>query len=219
MHAPNFELPGLGRLARHALPHLVEATFIPLVLFYTGMWALGIHGALGFALAWNYGALLRRVVTGRRVPGVLLLGTLTLTARTVIAVASGSVFLYFLQPTLGTIAVGATFLRSVPAGRPLAQRLAADFCPLPDELVGHPRTRAFFARISLLWAFVNLGNAAVTLWLLFSQSVTVYVVSTKLISLAFTASAIAISIAWFRRSVLGHTTEVPALLPAPSLAA
>jgi hypothetical protein len=215
VHAPTFELPGLRRLASHALPHLVEATIVPLVLFYGAMWSVGMRAALGVALAWNYGAVLRRVLTGRRVPGILVIGALTMTARTVIALASGSVFLYFLQPTLGTIAVAAAFLVSVPAGRPLAERLAADFCPLPEQLVQHPMTRTFFARISVLWAFVNLANATVTLWLLFSQSVSVYLVTTKLLSLMFTTTAIAVSVAWFRRSVLGPSVTGPSAIGRP----
>src|SRR4051812_48593050 len=103
MEPITFQIPSLRALARHALPHLAEATIVPLVLFYLSMWLLGIWGALGVGLLWSYGAILRRVVTGRRVPGILVLGALAMTARTLIAVASGSVFIYFLQPTLGTV--------------------------------------------------------------------------------------------------------------------
>ena len=45
-----------------------------------------------------------------------------LTVRTVIANASGSVFIYLLQLTLDESAVAGAFLLSVPAGRPLAER-------------------------------------------------------------------------------------------------
>src|SRR5690606_36304461 len=110
----------------------------------------------------------------RPVPGLLVLGAAGLTARTVVALVSGSVFVYFLQPTLTTVAVAAVFLLSVPAGRPIAERLAADFCPLPDTFTGSPPVRRFFARITVLWAFVQLANAAFSVWLLLTQPVTTY---------------------------------------------
>ena len=201
LHAPHVELPGLRRIARHAGPRLVEATVVPLVLFYLGMATVGVFGALVVALAWSYAALLRRLLRGERLPGVLLLGTIGLTLRTAISFASGSVFLYFLQPTIGTVAVAAAFLLSVPAGRPLAERLAADLCPLPPEVVAHPRVRTFFARVSLLWALVYLVNAAVTLWLLLNQPLGVYLVATKVMSLVLSGTALAVSVHWFRRTV------------------
>jgi hypothetical protein len=203
-----FEIPHLRVLARHALPHLFEATLVPLAIFYAALWVLGVWGALGAALVWSYGAVLRRAVTGRRIPGVLAIGAMLLTIRTVIAVASGSVFIYFLQPTLGTVAVAGAFLLSVPAGRPLAERLAADFVPISPDLLARPFMRRFFVRISLLWALVQLTNAAVTIWLLLSQPVATYVVAKTFVSLAATAAAIAVSTLWFTRAMRGHGISV-----------
>lgn len=205
---PTFEIPHFRVLTRHALPHIVEATLVPLAVFYAAMWTLGVWGALAAALVWSYGALLRRALRGRRIPGILAIGTMLLTVRTVIAAASGSVFIYFLQPTLGTVAVAGAFLLSVPAGRPLAERLAADFVPIAPDLLARPYMRRFFVRISLLWAFVNLANAAVTVWLLVSQPLATYVLAKSVVSLAATGTAIVVSTLWFRRSMRGHGIRV-----------
>jgi hypothetical protein len=44
---PVFEIPHPRALTRHALPHIVEATLVPLAVFYLAvMWALGMWGAL-----------------------------------------------------------------------------------------------------------------------------------------------------------------------------
>jgi hypothetical protein len=83
-----FEIPRLGALARHAVPHVIEATLIPLGLFYLSLWRYGTEGAIFTAVAWGYLAVLRRLVLRQRVPGILLLSTLGLTARTVIALAA-----------------------------------------------------------------------------------------------------------------------------------
>ena len=210
VQAVPFEVPRLRALARHSLPHLIEATFAPLALFYLCLWAIGVWGALGVALAWSYGALLRRLVTRQRVPGILVLGVLALTVRTAIAMASGSVFVYFLQPTIGTVAVALLFLASVRAGRPLAERLAADFCPLPTAFSSQPRVRRLFSNISLLWAFINLANAAVTIWLLVSQPLPVFLLARTLVSLTFTGAAIAVSTLYFKRSMRRHGMLVTA---------
>lgn len=201
MRPVSFEIPRLRVVARHALPHVIEATLVPLALFYAAMWATGVWGALGAALAWSYGAIGWRLATGRRVPGVLLLGAAGLTARTLIAMASGSVFVYFLQPSLGTVVVAGIFLMSVPAGRPLAQKLAADFCPIPDAFAVQPKVRSFFARVSVLWGFVFLVNAGMTIWLLVSQSLGVYLLVKTVASAALTCGAIAFSTWWFTRSM------------------
>ncbi len=204
MHARELELPRLLALARHAVPHVVEGTLVPVALFYLVLKAVGATGALAVALAWSYGALATRLVFRRRLPGLLVLGTLTLTARTVAALATGSVFVYFLQPTLATVGLASAFLLSLPAGQPLAERLAADFLPLPAGVLRHPAMRRFFQRVTLLWAFVLLANAGLTLWLLVSQPLATFVLARAGVSVGFTATGVALSLVWFRRSVRLH---------------
>ena len=194
-------IPRLTALARHATPHLFEATLIPLALFYGGLRLLGLWGALLAALIWSYSSLLRRLVTRRRVPGLLMLGIVGLTARTAMALATGSAFLYFLQPTVGTVLVATVFLGSALLRRPLAQQLASDFMPLPETLLSHDRMRRFFQRISLLWAAVFLVNAGISLWLLVSQSLATFLWTRTVASVTLTCLAIAISTHYFHRCV------------------
>lgn len=200
----HFEIPKMRTLARHAIPNVVEGTIIPVCVFLLTLHFLGVWGAVAAGLVWAYGNILRRVVTGRRVPGILILGALTLTARSFLAASTGSTFVYFLQPTLGTALVASAFLLSVPLGRPLAQRLAADFCPIPADVLADHRVRRFFLRISLLWAFTQFANAGITIWLLLSQSVGTYVIAKTLLSMSLTGGAIAVSALYFRRSMTRH---------------
>jgi len=205
------EIPQLRTVARHAFPHLVEATIVPLILFYTFLWTAGVWGALVAALVWSYAAVLRRVITGQRIPGILVLGTLGITARTVMAFATGSVFVYFLQPTLTTIAIAAAFLLSVPAGRPLAERLAKDFVPLDPEVLGLPAVQRVFIRITLLWAFVNLANAAVSITLLMSQDVGTFVAAKTIGGMVLVAMAVGTSTIWFKQALRNHNISVVAV--------
>lgn len=214
-HAP-LQLPRLPTLARRAVPNLVESTLIPVALFYLVLWLVGVWGALAGALLWSYGALLRRAVLGRRIPGLLVLGALALTVRTIVALSTGSVFVYFLQPTLGTVSAAGAFLVSVPAGRPLAERLAADFVPLPPGLIGHPVVRRLFLRITLLWAFVLMANAALALWLLVTQPLAVFLLAKTLGSAALTGGAVTLSTLWFLRSMRRHGLLDPPQRAAPA---
>ncbi len=202
--AHTFEIPRLRELARHALPHLIEATLIPLGIFYLSLWQFGAHVAIWAALAWSGSALLRRIILRKTVPGLLIIGFLGLAARTIIAAASGSIFLYFLQPSLATAVVGGAFLISVPFGRPLAQRLARDFVPFPEGYIKRPAIRKVFVQITIIWALVNLLNAGGTLILLVSQPIATYVAAKTLTTAVVTGAGILVSSWWFRRVVKRH---------------
>jgi hypothetical protein len=202
--AHHFELPRLRELARHALPHLIEATLIPLGIFYLSLWQFGAHVAIWAALAWSGSALLRRIVLRKTIPGLLIIGFLGLAARTLIAAASGSIFVYFLQPSLATAAVGGAFLLSIPFGRPLVQRLARDFVPFPEGYVKRPAIRRVFVQLTVVWALVNLVNAGGTLMLLVSQPLATYVAARTVTTAVVTGTGVLVSSWWFRRAVKRH---------------
>lgn len=225
----HFEIPDLRTLLRHALPRFLEGTLVPLVLFLVFLHVLGVWGAMTAGLGWVYAAIAYRLLRRRSVPGILLIGALTMTTRMIITVASGSVLVYFLQPSLGTALVACAFLLSVPLGRPLAGKLAADFVPLSTEMHANTHVRRFFRQVSLLWAFAQTLNAALTIWLLLTQSIGTFVLASRAVSLTVTVSAIVASTLWFRRSMAknGIVVQLPrwrtpvvlavpaALIPAP----
>ena len=202
------EIPHVFTVARHAIPRIVEGTLVPLGLFLLGLRVIGVWGAMFAGLGFVYSAILVRMVLRRPVPGILAIGALTLTVRTIIALISHSAVVYFLQPSLGTIVLSAAFLLSVPFGRPLAGKLAADFCPLSHEVHGNQHVRDFFRRISLLWAAAQAANAGLTLWLLFSQSLSTFVVFRSVVSFGTTVTAITISTLWFRSHMRRHGIAV-----------
>ncbi len=204
MDSDRFHIPRLTTMARTALPNVIEGTLLPLGLFYAAMWAIGLWGAIIISLAWSWGAVAIRIVRGRRVPGLLMVGAVALTARSLISFLADSVFLYFLQPTLGTVLLAGAFLVSAPAGRPLAEKLAHDFLPMPEWFASHPAIRRFFVRITVLWGGIQLANAGVALWLLLSQPIPVYLAAKTGATTVIMAVAIAGSTVWFRRLVARH---------------
>ncbi|MGH9066907.1 MAG: VC0807 family protein [Acidimicrobiales bacterium] len=197
-------LPSPRALFRHALPHLVESALGPAALFYGMLWLLGLWGALFAALAWAYLALARRLIARQAVPTMLWLASAVLTARTAVSLVTHSGVIYFLQPTATTFLVAFAFLVSAPLGKPLAERLARDLCPLDPDLLARPCVKRFFLRVSLLWAGVLLSNASATLWLLFTASLKVFVLDKTLMSWSITVAAIAVSVVMFRRTLRGE---------------
>lgn len=204
MPTATFQPPSLRALARNAVTPVMEGVLVPLALFYLFMWVVGIWGAISVALIWSWGAVIYRMARGERVSGLLLIAALGMTVRTVLSISTQSVFVYFLQPTLGTVVVAGAFLFSVPAGRPLAARLAEDFLPMPDAFRAHPAVRRYFLRITLLWALVQLANAALGFWLLVSQPVPVFLAAKTAGTLVLTAIAIGVSAFAFFRSMRFH---------------
>jgi hypothetical protein len=218
MDGAPFVLPRLGAMLRYAAPRVIEGSIAPVAVFVIALKFLGVTGAVIAGLGFAYSLIAWRVVTRRKVPALLIIGTVLLTARSALALSTGSVFVYFLQPTLGLTLVAMAFLLSAGTAQPLAGRIARDFCPIPEHVATTGPMRRFFRQITLLWAVAELANAGITLWLLLSQSVGVYVVTRTVVSLGLTGIAIGLSVLWFRRSMSRHVVFAPRRQPAISLA-
>lgn len=195
------ELPPWRDLVRRTARTVVEATLVPMGLFYLFLATVGIRWGMISGLGWFCMAILGRRMSGQRISGLLMLATVLLACRTAIGFVTGSAFIYFLQPTLGTFVVSGLFLISVPMGHPLAERLAHDFCPLPATLTANVHMRRFFLRISLLWAITYLVNGVTMIYLLSTKSLTAYLMLRSVVSLTLTVSAVTLSSLYFFRSL------------------
>jgi intracellular septation protein A len=190
-------LPSIGAFARHALPSVIEGAVGPAVVFYTMFTLSGFRGALIAAVIWSGLAACRRLARRERVPALVLLGLVLLAARTLIAYATGSAFVYFLQPTIGTFLVAMLFAGTAIARRPIIERLARDFCPLDVDLMAKPHVRRFFLRLSVLWCAVMTTNAALVLGLLLESSLKAFIIERTFVSYGLTVGGIVVSTAWF----------------------
>lgn len=201
-------VPDLRRSLRHALPNVVEGKLVPLALFIGLLQLVNLHWALAGSLAWSVASLVLRRLTSRPTSGILVLSVLTLGARTVVALATGSMLVYFLQPTLTTVAVGLAFLASVPLGAPLAQRLAFDLVPFDEATKRHPLVAEFFVRMSLVWAVTSLANAAVTVWLLLASSTTTFVMVKSVLGPTTAVVTVGVMLVWLRVTAARRGTQV-----------
>jgi len=206
--------PRLGAVVRRVAVSLVIACVIPASLFYACFRVYGVWTAIIVALCWSYGAIAWRALTGRRTSGLLLLTALLITARTIISLAAGSTFLYFLQPIISDALVGTAFLASLATARPMVARLAGDFYPMDDELHLRPRIQRLFRNLTILWAALCLIKAGLTLWLLQSTSLETFVlvksISALSINMLAAGATIGLAVLVARKEGLLHTVPLPA---------
>lgn len=184
-----------GAVSRRLVPYLIEATIIPTALFYLLLVTTELRWALLGALAWSYSAVLRRLIAGRPIPGLLILATLGISVRTVVFLFNDNSFVYFVQPILRTALTAALFVGSVAVGRPLIARFAADFCPLSPDVQSRPGVLRLFRRLSCLWAGVNAMAAASSMALLLTVPVSVFVVAAAASAWIVTCSGVVVTVA------------------------
>lgn len=200
--------PHLRAIVRRLAVNLLFASVIPGALFYLCFIVGNVWVALGVALGWCYAAMLWRMWTKRRSSGLLWLTVIGLTVRTVLAVGTGSTFLYFVQPAFGDAVTGLVFLVSLATATPVVALVAGDFYPMTSEVAQRPRIRRLFWNLTLLWAGICLVRAGVTVWLLqelsLSTFVTVRTMINPSIGVAGAALTLALAVRVARRESLLH---------------
>jgi hypothetical protein len=194
-------------VTRLALAILV-ANVIPSGLFYACLALGNIWLALTAALMWCYGAMAWRMSTGRAMSGLLVLTMIGLTGRTIFAFASGSTFIYFLQPTLADVGLALLFAGSLLTARPLVARVAGDFYPMDDELHARPRIQQLFWRLTLMWAVITAAKATVSLWLLATVSTTTYATIKSWLAPTIAVTGAAVTVV-----ICAHAARREGLLP------
>lgn len=184
-------------MARHALPNILEGTVWPFAIFYVFLFATNVWGALLAALAYSYIGVARRLIKGQRVSGLLALTTITLTVRTILGLASGSVVVYFLQPSLAKAALAVALLLSLTRAEPLLVKVARDFVPLSDEMMERPCVRRFFVHATVLWVVLLVVHSGLATYVLLNESVGYYVAFKSVLNLVVKGGGIGLSFAWF----------------------
>ncbi len=181
-------------VARRMVPYLIEATIMPTLLFYGLLITLDLKWAIIAALGWVYSAVGRRIASGRPVPGLLMLATVGISVRTLVFLFNENHFVYFFQPIMRTAATSACFALSVLVGRPLIARFAGDFCPLSADVSRRPAIVGLFRRLTYLWAAVNAIAATVTLTLLLTVPVAVFVGTAAVSAWIVTCSGVVLTV-------------------------
>jgi hypothetical protein len=203
LNHPPVTLPRLTALARQAAPKLLEGVVAPLAVFYLAMVVLGFKWALVATVAWVYLGVGWRLIRRVKVPATMWLASFAITIRALVSFWTGTWMWFFIQPEMGTICISMAFLASVRLNKPIVQKLTLDYIHLPSAVLKHERIRRFFARITLLWAFVLLMNSTLSIALAVYESLagslgTFMILRTSAVAV-ISGCAIAFSIFAFKR--------------------
>jgi hypothetical protein len=187
------DMPGWRPIIRHAAGRMFLVTLLPMAVFYGTLSLFGLRAAALATASLYYAALLSRLVRKKPVLAAALLAAGLLSLRTVVVFCTGSTFLYFIQPVIGTMAVATLFAATAIAGRPVLDRLAHDFCAFPDELSVRLRQARFFNVLSVVWATTYTVNAVGTVWLLTNASLNGFILFKSVLGPTITIAAAAAS--------------------------
>jgi intracellular septation protein A len=175
---------------------LITAVFVPALLLWAMLQLFDVTTAVVVALAWMSAAMGWRYATKRPVSGLLLLSLGILTVKTVITLATGNTFIYFVQPVFADAAVATIFLGSLWTARPVIARLAPDFYPMSAAVAARPEMCALFRRLTLMWGLVILVKAGITLWLLKALSTADFVLIKGGAITTLTMTAAVVTVVW-----------------------
>ena len=215
---PISQLSVFFAVVRRSAPRIIEASLIPTALFYSCLVLVGIGAAYAAAVFWLYAGVATRLVRHHPVPPLVVLAAIGITVRTTVAVASGSTFVYFAQPVLGSFVVCCVFLLSVAIGRPIVEALALEFWPLTPEMQAHPTVGRLLRRLTFLWAGVNFAIAITTFTLLVVLPLPMFVAVKPIAAWTISGVGIGVTVDRSVRTARRAGFVAPAL-PAPGLVA
>jgi uncharacterized membrane protein len=125
------------------------------------------------------------------VPSTLLLVVGILVARTAVALACTSVWLYLIQPIAASALMAVVFVGSAALGRPITQKLAQDFVHLPERLLADRRMQRVFIEVALIWGFTRVLDAGISLNSLLNWGADAGVLVRGILSIGLTALSVA----------------------------
>jgi hypothetical protein len=199
-HFDVLEISGLRATLIRAGRLLLEAVVVPTVLLAILLHVIGTTRSILVAVGWCLSVLAFRWLMDRRVPGTLLLGSAALAVKATIALASGSILVYLLQPVLGSVVMALLFLGSAAFGRPITMRLARDFVHVPAHILDKRGVRRMFTEVAVIWGFSRMVDVAINLGFL-HRGVEAGLWARGLLSPLLTLTAVAVCTAWGWRSL------------------
>ncbi|MDN5852135.1 MAG: hypothetical protein L0K86_04660 [Actinomycetia bacterium] len=193
---PQLDRPEIGAVLTRVMASLVAAVLVPAVLLWSMLRVANFPTAVVVVLAWMVAVMSWRWMTGRAASGLLMLSLAILTIRTVVSLATGSSFLYFVQPVFTDLTVAVAFLGSLLSARPIVARLAPDFFPMNATVSARPEVCRLFRRLTLMWGLVIVLKAGITMSLLASLSTMHFVLIKGAAVAALTLTAVVATVVW-----------------------
>jgi hypothetical protein len=179
---------------------LLETAVIPTLLLYACTVTVGSMWGLVAVFGWCAVTVGTRITMRRRVPRMLLFAVAGLVGRTTMALVFSNVYVYLIQPIIGSLCMAALFLGSAAIGKPVTAVLARDFVALPKQLFLDRRVRRIFVNVSLIWGVSRLIDVGMSVGSL-RFGVDTGLLSRGLLSTLLTVATVALCAVWGWRQI------------------
>jgi len=197
----HLELPRPLQLLRTVGWNLTESVGLPLAAFGLGAWLGGRNAGLlaGLAAIWIIAAV-RKIATGN-VTGLVMISAIVLTVQTVIAVATGNLWIFLLHFPLANLCLCLLFARGARGPNPLCAKLATEMIALRQPASCQDGLRSFFQRATLFWSGIFLALAACLAALLALVPTPEFLVLSTVATASLIAAGTGASALWFRSAL------------------
>jgi hypothetical protein len=196
--AEQLELPRPKRLLWITSWNLAESVGFPVAALALFAWLYGRNPGLiaGCAAVWVT-VVIRKLCTGS-VPGLLAISAVVLTLQTVLAVATGDLWIFLLHFPLANLCLSVLFARTARSSSPLCEKLAAEVIALRQPPRKLPGLHRFFQNATLFWAGIFLVLGGCMAALLVTVPLRPFLELSTVATVALIAAGIGASVIWFR---------------------
>lgn len=196
--AEHLELPHPRRLLWTSAWSMAESVGVPFGTYIAVTDLISPDAGLvaGTAVVWLLIAL-RKIVTGS-VTALLTITALVLTVQTLVAISTGSMWMFQLQFPLANLAMCVVFARTAPTRKPLVAQLAEEVVALrhPNG-THHPGLHRFFQGATWLWAGLFLVLTLGLAVMMETEPFKLFMLLSSLVTLGLTAVGAGICVLWF----------------------
>jgi hypothetical protein len=193
----HLEVPRPWRMLRTAIWNLNEAAGVPLVVYLLANWLAGrAVGLLSGLTTVLIVIAVHKIRTGT-VPGLLMISGTMLAIQTVLALATGQVWIYFLQVPVAKLGLGLVFARSARTSQPLVARLATEVVAFRHPASHHPGLHRYFQRATWLWAGIFLLLAVGLAVFVATQPLSMFLLLSSTITPGLIVIGAGVSALWF----------------------
>lgn len=177
-------------------------TVLPLASFYAAYRLATFTLAVVLVLAWSLAVFLGHLRRTRRADIFSLTTMLLACLKAAAGLASQSLTLYLLWPSIENLIYAGVLLGSALLGRPVLAAYAERVYPIPASLRATPRFKAVMLRASAVWAGGNLLRAVTRPLLLASLTLAPFLAADTALSWVIGAAMVGFTV-WYPLRALG----------------
>jgi hypothetical protein len=190
----------IASIVRRAGPNVFVAAVVPWAMFLVGHHFWGLAGGVLLALGWSAAAQLVRIARGQPWSALLVVSSVELLLRSVLAIAFNSASTYFLAPAAATAVTGLICVGCAFRPNPFLSRIISELIPT-SALEFAPGASRLIRAVALAYGLEQVVVAGLSVAMFLNVPVTTYAVFHPLLSWFVLAAAVTVSAPFLRRQL------------------